>query len=212
VSGIWFLMDCEQGISCGPYNAEGKKATRCHKEDRALDGPPLLGDNCVYEEGTRRVAAADPGRCKKVVPTAEYRAAVNDYIANGGSGFVVLKRNTTKFNTGISLRDSLIDYVREITNRCSPKDNSNIVYDAQDITEAARACTRCEMAEDPRWPGAKLSAGRCTDAAAQKIVDGECGAGHVCPTGRCFRHYDWSELPCLDFSIQAHDGRIDHNR
>jgi hypothetical protein len=37
---------------------------------------------------------------------------VNDYIAAGGSGFTVLKRNTSKQNTGISLRAGLQDYIR----------------------------------------------------------------------------------------------------
>ena len=52
------------------------------------------------------------------MPFGQYRVAVNDYIASGGSGFAVLKRNTTKFNTGISLRDALIDYIRTLPNRC----------------------------------------------------------------------------------------------
>ncbi|HEY0880044.1 MAG TPA: bifunctional metallophosphatase/5'-nucleotidase, partial [Archangium sp.] len=38
------------------------------------------------------------------------------YIARGGSGFLVLKRNTTRVETGIPLRDSLIGYM---TNYCS---------------------------------------------------------------------------------------------
>jgi hypothetical protein len=41
-----------------------------------------------------------------------YKIAVNDYIAQGGSGFKVLKRNTTRIETGISLRDSLIGYMQ----------------------------------------------------------------------------------------------------
>lgn len=34
-----------------------------------------------------------------------YEMATNDYIAHGGSGFDVLKRNTTQVDTGISIRD-----------------------------------------------------------------------------------------------------------
>ena len=34
-----------------------------------------------------------------------YELATNNYIANGGSGFEVLERNTTQFDTGISIRD-----------------------------------------------------------------------------------------------------------
>lgn len=34
-----------------------------------------------------------------------YELATNNYIAHGGSGFSVLERNTTQFDTGISIRD-----------------------------------------------------------------------------------------------------------
>ncbi|MEC7985672.1 MAG: 5'-nucleotidase C-terminal domain-containing protein, partial [Myxococcota bacterium] len=34
-----------------------------------------------------------------------YELATNNYIANGGSGFEVLERNTTQRDTGISIRD-----------------------------------------------------------------------------------------------------------
>ena len=49
---------------------------------------------------------------KPLDPNGTYRVAVNDYIAKGGSGFAVLKRNTTRIETGISLRDSLIGYMQ----------------------------------------------------------------------------------------------------
>ena len=40
----------------------------------------------------------------------------------------MLKRNTTKFNTGISLRDALVDYIRTLPNRCcDPTQYTNIV-------------------------------------------------------------------------------------
>lgn len=44
---------------------------------------------------------------------AQYQVAVNTYIANGGSGFSVLKRNTTRIDTGILQRDALVDYMRQ---------------------------------------------------------------------------------------------------
>lgn len=38
-------------------------------------------------------------------PDGTYELATNNYIAHGGSGFEVLKRNTTQVDTGISIRD-----------------------------------------------------------------------------------------------------------
>ena len=51
--------------------------------------------------------------CRRVFDTGLYRVAVNDYIAGGGSGFEVLKRNTSKQDTGISLRDALRVYLNQ---------------------------------------------------------------------------------------------------
>ena len=43
---------------------------------------------------------------------ASYQVAVNNYIASGGSGFTILKENTTKIDTGIPLRDAVMDFMR----------------------------------------------------------------------------------------------------
>jgi 2',3'-cyclic-nucleotide 2'-phosphodiesterase (5'-nucleotidase family) len=69
-----------------------------------------LGEGC-RDAGGNLVDPAASG-CVPLVPQGLYRVAVNDYIAAGGSGFTVLKRNTSKQNTGISLRDALISYIR----------------------------------------------------------------------------------------------------
>ena len=42
-----------------------------------------------------------------------YEMATNNYLAWGGSGFDVLERNTTKIDTGIAMREAVIDYMRE---------------------------------------------------------------------------------------------------
>ncbi len=42
-----------------------------------------------------------------------YEMATNNYIAWGGSGFDMLEQNTTKQDTGISMRDAVIDYIKK---------------------------------------------------------------------------------------------------
>src|SRR5690606_34481465 len=54
-----------------------------------------------------------------VSPGSTYKVAVNDYIAKGGSGFTVLQRNTTRIETGISLRDALIQYMQSSYCSCN---------------------------------------------------------------------------------------------
>ncbi len=56
---------------------------------------------------------------KLVAPFVTFVVATNDYMAGGGSGFNVFRYNTTQFNTMISLRDVLVDYLsREKIDRC----------------------------------------------------------------------------------------------
>ena len=53
------------------------------------------------------------GRCwVPIDPIGTYELATSNYLAQGGSGFRVLQRNTTQFDTQIQQRDALIDYIR----------------------------------------------------------------------------------------------------
>jgi len=50
----------------------------------------------------------------EVQQDAQYELSTNNYIAQGGSGFYMLKANTTQHDTGINMRDALIDYIRQM--------------------------------------------------------------------------------------------------
>ncbi|MGZ3454023.1 MAG: bifunctional metallophosphatase/5'-nucleotidase [Polyangiales bacterium] len=53
------------------------------------------------------------GRClNPIARTSSYELATSNYLAGGGSGFSVLKRNTTQFDTKIQQRDAATDFVR----------------------------------------------------------------------------------------------------
>ena len=96
VAGITFDMVCQGDCPGG--------RTACAKN-------VVLGEHCRKNDDPN--APIDPDRCAPLEPTGLYKVAVNDYIAKGGSGFDVLKRNTSKQFTNISLRDALIDYLRQ---------------------------------------------------------------------------------------------------
>ncbi len=56
----------------------------------------------------------DQGVClSPIIGTNLYELATSNYLAGGGSGFRVLQRNTTQFDTKIQQRDALIDYMRQ---------------------------------------------------------------------------------------------------
>jgi len=63
--------------------------------------------NCSINKAENIVIAGNSMRRDAI-----YEMATNNYMAWGGSGFDVLERNTTKIDTGISLRDAIIDFMK----------------------------------------------------------------------------------------------------
>lgn len=95
VSGISFVMNCAkkkaENIGIGGSGLECNSDEDCEN-----------GEFCAVDK-----------RCRKPLdPSSSYKLSTNDYIAGGGSGFLMLKRNTTKYNTKVSLRDTLKDYIQ----------------------------------------------------------------------------------------------------
>ena len=102
VAGISFIMNCAkrkaEAICIG-----SQRNPLCTSDDQKGCFDPLAttGERaCVYG--------------KPINDFSVYRLAANDYIANGGSGFSVLQRNTTQSDTGVSLRSALIEYIEAL--------------------------------------------------------------------------------------------------
>src|SRR3569623_1846857 len=91
-----------------------------------------IGDSCrPTDTNTGHVktdAAVDPAttKCAPMEINGRYRGAVNNYIAAGGAGFFVLKRNTSQQDTGVSLRDALTVYLTKQSPTCDGVDVHNI--------------------------------------------------------------------------------------
>ncbi|WP_163868408.1 bifunctional metallophosphatase/5'-nucleotidase [Myxococcus eversor] len=150
ISGASFTMDCAQvqindlriacdlslaGADCPQDNREGHAPWQCLQDTSTSS----TAGRCYAHPGTNIVVGPAP-----LNPFGTYRVAVNDYIAKGGSGFNVLKRNTTRQETGISLRDSLIGYMQDF---CTC-DDINAGYE----TRGNRADgQRCGSLVNGRW-------------------------------------------------------------
>jgi 5'-nucleotidase / UDP-sugar diphosphatase len=85
----------------------------CPNGETACARNIYIGDHCRKDGNPD--GSVDPTKCAPMLTTGLYRVAVNDYIAAGGSGFDVLKRNSSKQNTGVSLRDGLRVYLNRQT-------------------------------------------------------------------------------------------------
>jgi hypothetical protein len=118
ISGARFVMDCAQAqlnslrLPCDPNG----DASDCPNDGRTggrdpwqcLSDPQTGGGRCWSHSATNLTINGNPVQIDE-----SYRIAVNDYIARGGSGFLVLKRNTTRIESGIPLRDSLIGFMQQ---------------------------------------------------------------------------------------------------
>ncbi|MDY7225212.1 bifunctional metallophosphatase/5'-nucleotidase [Hyalangium rubrum] len=172
VSGARFTMDCAQvqlnelRIACNPD--DGGASKWCPKEGREGHAPW----QCLEDlDGSR--CWANPAidiqiNGKPLDPNGTYRIAVNDYIAKGGSGFRVLKRNTTRIETGISLRDSLIGYMQS---QCTCED---ILLG----NETSSTGERCGTLVNGKWVVDEQTRGFCREAKAFKqhlaVTAGSC--------------------------------------
>jgi len=115
VAGIFFDMVCKgQCESVDPVT--GQPSTACAKNI-------AIGEDCRNGNPDGPI---DFTKCARLQPDGLYRVAVNDYIASGGSGFIVLKRNTSQQNTGISLRDALTVYLTKQAPMCQNMSTADI--------------------------------------------------------------------------------------
>jgi 5'-nucleotidase len=116
VSGIAFDMVCK-GDCPNLDPTTGEKSTACAKR-------VVIGEDC---RNGMPDGPIDTAKCAPISLSGLYRVAVNDYIAGGGSGFIVLKRNTSQQNTGISLRDALTVYLNRQPNVCDGMSTEQII-------------------------------------------------------------------------------------
>ena len=93
----------------------------------------FIGDLCRPRDSTTMQILADSPvdrattKCAPLEMNGLYRVAVNNYIAQGGSGFTVLKRNTSQQDTGVSLRDSLTVFLTKQAQTCDGMTTDQII-------------------------------------------------------------------------------------
>ncbi|MBK9266765.1 MAG: bifunctional metallophosphatase/5'-nucleotidase [Polyangiaceae bacterium] len=97
------VRTCTSDSQCGGFagSCDAQRGVcRCAKDD---DCPDKGVGSCNVERNL----------CGQPFDTlASYELATSNYLAGGGSGFRVLQRNTTQFDTQIQQRDALVDYIR----------------------------------------------------------------------------------------------------
>jgi 5'-nucleotidase / UDP-sugar diphosphatase len=195
--------DLEKGrcvVECGKGNtevcAQKLKGSICNEEKGECEIDACAEQ--VYIGTTGKVCKADqecsedpnrpaPGSCAKgegkstglclsiIKDTNLYELATSNYLASGGSGFRVLQRNTTQFDTKIQQRDALIDYLRA---------GKPCLYDPKNGTpDGLKACTTDEECGDPVSQVCACAGHAVEDGPGKCRTEGACDAGN----GRCVR-------------------------
>lgn len=166
--------------SCAEQVYIGTTGKVCTSDAECSDDPakPLPG-SCQKAEGKGN------GLCLSAIkPTNLYELATSNYLATGGSGFRVLQRNTTQFDTKIQQRDALIDYLRA-GRPCG--------WDAANATpDGLKACTTDDDCGDDTYVCA--CAGHAVEDGPGCRTEGTCATGN----GRCVRR------SCRDEVAQFH--------
>jgi 5'-nucleotidase / UDP-sugar diphosphatase len=106
IAGARVVIDCVKqgplgaGVTTDIYIGTTEPRKSCMKDD---DCPSKRTGSCAVETE----------QCwQPIDPIRSYELATSNYLAGGGSGYRVLQRNTTQYDTKIQQRDALIDYIR----------------------------------------------------------------------------------------------------
>jgi 5'-nucleotidase len=120
IAGARVVIVC--GACPNRLDAQGQPLTNCAETINigVTDRPCQTDDECNPPRGFDATPPAERSLCEPnarrcmspLSPNASYVAAVNNYIAGGGSGFFVLQRNTTQVDTRVEQRDAVVDLVR----------------------------------------------------------------------------------------------------
>ncbi len=212
LSGARFTMDCAQAqlnnvrIPCTPGNVDGDgRPLDCPMDDRTDRAPwECLTDPTVLGKGGRCWAHAGTNitiNGQKLNLDETYRVAANDYIARGGSGFLVLKRNTTRIETGIPLRDSLIGFMQNFCN-CDDIIAGKLDEFGNVVGKDGKLCGNRDPREPSRWVVEEQVQAYCRAANDFRAKLLEVPAGASCHCADVFRRAPACG-PFVDVDVQA---------
>lgn len=163
---------CAEEIYVGVTNTACQADTDC-----PLDPYGKVAQGSCDTQITHKCASQISG-------TNLYELATSNYLAAGGSGFRVLQRNTTQFDTLIEQRDALIDYLRQ-GHACGYKTNP----DGSAFFNTAEGLKACSSDSDCSTEGDFVCA--CAGHVKSSVTDGvaSCSTTNNCDPsqGRCVR-------------------------
>ncbi|HTJ82875.1 MAG TPA: bifunctional UDP-sugar hydrolase/5'-nucleotidase [Polyangiaceae bacterium] len=177
IAGARIVIDCgvqkATGIFIGAAFDGNGDVVKCTDDDEC---PQKIFGQCDV----------DAGICwQPIEKFGYYELATSNYLAGGGSGFRVLQRNTTQFDTKVQQRDALVDYIRG-GDPCGASKSGELRKCSTD------ADCGCKDGQDPSLCNAEAGAYVC--ACNEATIEGEtcrtdpdksCGGAGSCVLAQC---------------------------
>jgi 5'-nucleotidase len=177
---------CQQD-ACAEQVYVGFTTVKCQLDSDCKDA-----EGNTLQGGCNKLPSATSGVCMQPIDaTGLYELATSNYLAAGGSGFRVLQRNTTQFDTKIQQRDALIDYMRQ-GKPCGYDPVNNATPDGLKACGVDADCTPGSVCACPGNTTENVVAG-----AISCVTSGSCDPS----VGRCVR------ADCRDLVAAFHDQR-----
>jgi 5'-nucleotidase len=103
---------CDTDADCA--SPTDPSAIQCQPPPANCPSGTEQNGQCVHAGQCFKAVLGQKGKCQSIIAkTNLYELATSNYLAGGGSGYRVLQRNTTQFDTLIQQRDALNDYLRQ---------------------------------------------------------------------------------------------------
>lgn len=107
-----------------------------------------------------------------VDPDSQYEMATSNYIAHGGSGYSMLRANTTQQDTGINMRDALIDYIMQLA-PCGAKEGGRTAQcrtDADCKDQYNSDMFVCACKGKYQWEGGECKEGKSCEEGGRCVL------------------------------------------
>jgi 5'-nucleotidase len=190
IAGAFLVMNCS-GCDVTHYRTDLIDPTTACAEQVFIgyqnSMPCKLDSDCSADSYLQRnMCDTNVGLCRLPVSAlgGAFELATSDYLAAGGSGFDVLRRNTTQINTRIQQRDAVDDFVRfgnpcgfqkPTTNNGTPGSLLSCATDTDCQTVGAGYVCAC-----PEASAVADNAGSLTCS-----TNGQCGSTGKCVLATC---------------------------
>jgi len=173
IAGARVVIDCSATYQLDPMNPDSiVKGKATHIYIGAVDPQVACAGDADCPGQTFGSCDVEAGVCwQAIIPTASYELATSNYLAQGGSGFRVLQRNTTQLDTLVQQRDALIDFIRGGP-ACGTDDAGNLIpctgdADCADLGDGF-ACACPESVEE--MDGVCVTTGACGASTGQCVL------------------------------------------